>query len=586
MMLNKRSILLFFSAFLFISFVFPGDWVLAAKKFDFVQNKKRDLYEQEFSSLVPQMVLEQISEGLIRSTSEKEMMDRTLDTYLVERQSLFLNLAKENKVRDGLVLSNPTEKKFKKALAAQQKKIQEVEEKIDENLEKTRQIREEYQNSLVNEEKKNKTESDFNIFFNPLTNLFVKKTEKLLPDAEDEKVTLYKKDSSALYVPSENYKNNGPDSRAFEKEMVSAKINGFLDGTLTLYGDYFSVTCTLWLYPGRQVLGSITEVGKIRDCGTVASNIASYMAPLLANHMPVDIIFEVTPEEIVDKSSVTVDGIYYEKIPEKLVLDSGKHSIKVECKDYYSRMITYEFTGADKFVIQADMIKQENSELSVAILKPIKGTVYADGKFSGDILDGNIYGNFSADGSPVIGQFIAMDKDKKGNKQSFFYYVPEHLQQNGTVLAVNGTARDHESYVDKRRIWTYRAYTLLVLSMPFTLYSTGKYNSAVRAYNSKSFNDLDEVYRLQDRKNICLGITAACTGLFVIELVRYLIAANSVLPASVHKASSSEIHKAEEKQKKMYPVVETVLEQENDAADEQPDGDVEITEEKETSGEE
>lgn len=559
---QKVFLCLFSIAFIF-SNLFAEDWILAAKRFEFSQNKKRDVSEDELSMLLPQLVLEQISEGLIRNTSSKEMMDRTLESYLVERQSLFLQLSKDYKNRDSLVLTTDSKKKLDKAIRKQQEKIRETELKIEENLNKTEQIRAEYKKLVESQGDHQEAETDFNLFFNPLTNLFVKKTESLLPDTREEKIVLYKGDPSVLYEPGDSYRRNGLESRVFEKAIVNEKINGLIDGSLTVYGDYFSVTCSLYLYPGREKLGTITEVGKIRNCGTVAANLSSYFCPLITNHLPVEVYFEVSPEEIAGSAHVTVDGIYYEKVPEKLVLDAGKHTVKVECKDHYSRMISYEFIGSEKFLVQADMIKETKAELSVAMTKPVEGKIYADGKFAGEVLSDKYFGKFTAGGEPVIGHFTAREKDRSGKKASFFYYVPENLQVNDSMLAVNGKAIDHEAYIEKRRIWTYRAYTLLVLSMPFTLYYTGQYTSAVYAYNNKSMNDLDEVYRLQNAKNACLGVTAVCTGFFIIELIRYLKAANSVLPVNAHKASARELRKAEEWASKMTPPAANAVSEEN-----------------------
>lgn len=559
---QKVFLCLFSIAFIF-SNLFAEDWVLSAKRFEFSQNKKRDVSEDELSTLLPQLVLEQISEGLIRNTSSKEMMDRTLESYLVERQSLFLQLSKDYKNRDSLVLTTDSKKKLDKAIRKQQEKIRETELKIEENLNKTEQIRAEYKKLVESQGDHQEAETDFNLFFNPLTNLFVKKTESLLPDTREEKIVLYKGDPSVLYEPGDSYRRNGLESRVFEKAIVSEKINGLIDGSLTVYGDYFSVTCSLYLYPGREKLGTITEVGKIRNCGTVAANLSSYFCPLITNHLPVEVYFEVSPEEIAGSAHVTVDGIYYEKVPEKLILDAGKHTVKVECKDHYSRMISYEFIGAEKFLVQADMIKETKAELSVAMTKPVEGKIYADGKFAGEVLSDKYFGKFTAGGEPVIGHFTAREKDRSGKKASFFYYVPENLQVNDSILAVNGKAIDHEAYIEKRRIWTYRAYTLLVLSMPFTLYYTGQYTSAVYAYNNKSMNGLDEVYRLQNAKNACLGVTAVCTGFFIIELIRYLKAANSVLPVNAHKASARELRKAEEWASRMTPPAANAVSEEN-----------------------
>ncbi|WP_407400365.1 hypothetical protein [Treponema sp.] len=570
--LKKKVFLCLFSIFIVSSDFFADEWVLSAKKFEFAQNKKRDISEEELSTLIPQLLLEQISEGLIRNTSSKEMMDRTLESYLVDRQSLFLQLSRDYRKRDSLVLTTDNKKKLARAIKAQQKVIRETEIKIEENLDKTQQIKDEYRRSLEKESADTKVESDFNFFFNPFTNLFVKKKENLLPDPREERISLYKKDSAELYVPGESYRRNGLESRAFEKEMVGAKINGLIDGSLTVYGEYFSVTCSLYLYPGRDRLGTITEVGKVRECGKVAANVASYFCPLITNHMGVEVFFEVQPAEIVDRTHVTVDGIYYDKVPDRLILDAGKHTVKVECQDYHTRMISYEFIGAEKFLVSADMVKQTKADVSVALVKPEEGKIYADGKFAGEILSDSYFGKFTSTGEPIIGHFMAKRKDVSGEKASFFYYVPESIQTDDAVLTVNSKAIDHASYIDRRRIWTYRAYTLLILSMPFTLYYTGQYNSSVYAYNARSFNDLDEIYRLQKAKNICLGVTAVCTGFFVIELVRYLIAANSVLPANVHKASASELKKIEERAGKMVPaqpVVET-------SVDEQDNDDIEI----------
>lgn len=538
---------------------FAEDWILAAKKFDFSQNKKRDVSEDELASLVPQLILEQISEGIVRNTSSKEMMDRTLETYLVERQSLFLQLSKEYKKRDSLVLTIEKENKLRKAIDAQNKLIRETESKLDKNISESERLREEYRRKVEEEKTKHESpeETVFDLFFNPISNLFVKKEDRLLPDSQEEKIRLYKDDSSVLYVPGQSYKNEGCTGRSFEKEMINAKINGLLDGIITVYGEYFSVTCSLYIYPGRENLGTVTEVGKIRECGKVASSIASFLSPLVTNHMSVELLFDVTPVEIQDSTHVTVDGIFHEKIPEKLNLDAGKHTIKVETKGYHSRMITYEFTGSDRYIVKADMIKQKVSEETIVLVNPERGSVHADGKFSGDILTDVYSGKFTSTGEPVIGNFQVAEKEENGKRRGFFFYVPENIQEDGNVLAVKGKAIDHEAYIDKRRIWAYRAYAMVVLSVPFTLYYTGEFNSAVYAYNSRVMDDLNEVRRLERAKNICLGVTAVCTGFFVVELIRYLYAANSVLPEYAHKATAKDIKKASSRAGKIPPVVET-----------------------------
>ena len=119
--------------------------------------------------------------------------------------------------------------------------------------------------------------------------------------------------------------------------------------------------------------------------------------------------------------------------------------------------------------------------------------------------------------------------------------MPEILQKNQARLSVKGKTVNHSEYIDKRRIAAYRAYTALVLSVPFTLYSVGKNNSVTNAYNQGSLKDYDEVLKWRRYGTISSGITFACLGFFGFELARYLIAANSLLPSNAKEISSSEI---------------------------------------------
>ena len=112
---------------------------------------------------------------------------------------------------------------------------------------------------------------------------------------------------------------------------------------------------------------------------------------------------------------------------------------------------------------------------------------------------------------------------------------------------VKGKSVDNAAVIDKRRIWTYRGYTALVLSLPVTLFGTGKYNSSVNEYNSGYLGDISEVEKWNTVRIVSGGITIACASFFVFELVRYLRAASSVLPQNAVYADDDTIEAAREK---------------------------------------
>ena len=152
-----------FSLLLFLTEnIFCEPWILAAQKFDFDSGKNLNSAEQDLSSIMPQLIMEKISEGLSRNTTPQEMLDRSLNNLLVERQSLFLQLSKEIKTRDAIFLLSGSKKRIQKKISAQEKKIDEIKNQIDENLEKTHLLYEEFKNANSSQEEK--TETSLKIF--------------------------------------------------------------------------------------------------------------------------------------------------------------------------------------------------------------------------------------------------------------------------------------------------------------------------------------------------------------------------------------------------------------------------------------
>ena len=98
---------------------------------------------------MPQLILEQIAENSIRSVSSQEQLDRELYALQTERLSLFLQLSKENKTRDSLVLSKTNPRELKKAIREEEEKISEIEKKIDENLSAVQKTKEKYSRQIA-----------------------------------------------------------------------------------------------------------------------------------------------------------------------------------------------------------------------------------------------------------------------------------------------------------------------------------------------------------------------------------------------------------------------------------------------------
>ncbi|MBR6296023.1 MAG: hypothetical protein IKR40_06060 [Treponema sp.] len=503
---------------------FSEDWVLASTPFTFTQKGTQPSSQQSVAKLLPKLILDQIGTESIRVPPRTEMLDRTLENLRTERQSLFLQLSAAVKTRDSILLTEDSGRKLRKKIKESEKKIREIENQIDENLKKQQKAVAEVMGESVQEEKKK------NAFESFLAH-FTKEEAAVVSESVEETVAVYKSDSSLLFEPGDL----STDSREFEKSVIDAKINGLLYGTLTFYGNYFSATVELKIYPGGKSMGSVTEVGSLGGITEVASNIAQFISPLIVNSSGVKLYFDITPEDAASSARISVDGTVTQLSGYYILVPAGMHTLTVESPGYVEQSFTGFFRDSPSFFIHVPMSEQKNGTFSLYMKNPGDGTLYANGKSIGSESDD---AQVTIDGVPVIGQVIRTVPGDDGEDKviNSFYYVPEKLQVEGAELVVKAEPLDLGALIDKRRVWAYRGYTAFVLTLPLTFFAVGNYNQAYNGYLN-GVVEPDEVYGWHYLRLGAIGLTALAGGFFIFELVRYIHTASKVLPVEAKPGS-------------------------------------------------
>ena len=234
-------------------------------------------------------------------------------------------------------------------------------------------------------------------------------------------------------------------------------------------------------------------------------------------------------EEAAAKARLTVDGLVYLKVPQSLQVDASVHSLSVEAKGFETASFTYKFEGNEQYRIRISMTPAQNGVLNLRLKKPRDGIFYAKGLEASSVDATNQAAKVTVNGKSVLGIFKT---GKEDDATSAFFYIPENRAQDGLNLKVNAKPFNREQNIDKRRRWMYTAYTALICSMPFTFYVMGNSSAAAKAYNTDKRISYDEAKKWQTVSNVTAGISIGCGAWFVFELVRYLIAANQVLPAT------------------------------------------------------
>lgn len=533
MMKNKILFLffLFISSFAF-SETLSNKWVIAAEQFEVNQINQNDKFLEGISKTIPQLILEKLDANIVRNIYPDEKFERKQYELKKERMSLFLQLSSLIKTRDSFVLYNYTENELKLKQREQDKKINDVKKKINENLEKLKESEAQFEEDVKNyNSKQNQSKNDFQKFVDLFKHFFSSKDD--LYTTED--VAFYNNSFSNLYVRPAKLIGKPYESKEFELEMVNAKINTLLTGKINKVGDFYSITVDAYLYPGAKKIITVTDVGSANDFEMICTNIARSIIPVLSNAIPVEIVLHITNDDInFDQIDFFIDDALQLNVSDQIIVQSGVHYIQFVCPGYKSISTSYYFEGNKKYKIDITFEKEDIKTLNIQSIKPVQGTFYANGTVG---IQENEFSNkakIKINDTLILGSFISSD-----GKQGFFY-IPEKIVIENANLAVKLNLQNKGETVESRRKKMYWSYSLLTISLMPTLFTYGNLNSTINRYNNGK-ESLSTVKNWQTGFYVSAGISIGCGIFFVYELVRYLMAANQVVPNKARFAYQSEL---------------------------------------------
>ena len=530
-----RAVVLVFT-FLWTSFLplfgEDGKWVIAAQKFIYARGQTKNAVTSNIEETIPINILEKISRSLERNIMPNERFERENYKLRTERQSLYLQLSSEYKKRDSLVLNNYSDMRMKSELKAEEKKIKQIQEKLEKNIaeQKEKYEKAEAQMHLAAGEVDDDDNVELNeaeLVKNLIKNIF-EQSEDLITE---ENIALYKDSVESLFKTTVKVKETDYTEPLFEKEVVSSGINGLITGQITSYGDFISVAVDLYNYPGAKKIGSVMEVGEIKELDLITSEISRQILPMIVNTLPVKFVFSIEPEEAKEKLSIYVDDVLQKMENDTVSLDSGSHRIQFVSEGYKSAGVTYFFEGNKKYNIEVKFERPVIGHIQLQLKNELHGNIYANAEPALKFDDRN--SQISINGNTILGEFITEDNE------TAFFYIPKKQTFDGSAVTLNPKPRDRTEYVNTRRKWMYGAYTVFMISLIPTFYTFGNFQINKDLY-SKHQIDFETAKRWQTASNISSTISICCGVFWGIELIRYLVAANSVLPQNVKPGIVSE----------------------------------------------
>lgn len=518
---SKKSLFLVIN-FLFLNLLCAAEnrWTIAAQKFSYSKGQVSNSVTDATAVSIPADILENINKTLVRNVYPDEKLERARYESRKERQSLYLQLTSEYKKRDSLVLQNYSDSKMKKALGEANKKIDELEQKINANLSSLRaqenQLELEMEKVLNGEEINPFEDTELKRFSRFFKQIFTKEETVIL----SENILCYKNDNTALYEPAAALLEEDYTSHNFEKAVYSSGINALMTGNITGYGEYISVEVDVYLYPGAKKIASVMEVGSLNELDLITVSLANQIVPALTNSMPVEVSFSLSSDTAA-ACEIFIDDVLQNGNSKKITIDSGVHSIQFACKGYKTAETSYYFEGNKKYQIDVNLVELQEGILNISLKKPLNGQVIVNGRVADEVDDRHT--QIKINGNQILGDFISEDG------KTAFFYVPESNYYDGSYVTINPKPLDREKYLDTRRKWMYGAYSAFMVSLIPYFYTYGNLVNQANLYNDGKISR-DEAMKWQNSYNVCSGIVIGCGIFWGYELIRYLVAANSVLP--------------------------------------------------------
>lgn len=507
------------------------NWTLAASEFDLLQRVKEGDIAKSYTKTIPALILEQIAENLNRLPRAQEQLDRVLFDLKKKRLALFLQLSKEVKSRDAVLLNDYSERKLKRKLKESDKKIDDVEKQIAENLKQVQEEKDKRASQIELDKIRQKHLEEGN--FEALDTVKKKRTvaqyfkdmaKKENERIELENVTLYGSDFTKLFDAGKEKKDKGYKSFDFEKAVTDASINALIVGNITVYGNFVNVAVSLYRYPGCVLLASATDVGTKDDLKGIAISISNALTPKIADSMSVRLDIAITPEDIVNDVTIAIDDVVYAGGTRQIVIPSGVHTITFSRKGYVTESTSYAFSGSRDFKIDVALQEDKPSTLSLAFKKPLVGDIYANGVLQSKTSAQNRFSPITINNKQILGHFISE------NGVPCDFLIETKFMSEGAILIAGAKPYDRSDYIEKKRLWMYRAYSVLIVSLIPTFFCYGNNGATAFAYNKGRGIERDVAANWLLATNITTGISVACAAVFVYTLVRYLIAADTVLP--------------------------------------------------------
>lgn len=486
-------------------FLSADDWILAAVPFSANASQAELESAQKAANDLPNLILACLEGRGSHLLEESEIERRVRYELKEERKLLFSELSNEIRSRDAVMFNASSKKQKKKLEKEADKRIEEIREKISYNLQKD-------SNPLGEDPGVKKSSFAVN-----------QKVVYISDERPGDKISIkiWKNDTSLKF----DDKRPDEDFYEFEKRVLDEHICGIISGNVIERSGFLSITVELTVFPGGVITATLSDVGSLEDLPSLAAIMAKELYPFVLNSKPVQLHFEIMPEEAAKNARIYIDGALPQEVAE-IEVENGRHQIYIYSDGYEAKHFNYAFTETDEFIIQVKMSPKKIVNVAFEA-QAANQSLFAAG------LPVENPEHVSLKKGTTLGELSSPDGKKR-------YYVvknktnradPEDGPINGRIL-FEPVKDDYASMIEKNRASLYNSYAALLFSLPALFFTKGM---SIATKNSVLYHrdDQSSADQWNQYQNYTKAAAITLGANFLFQLGRYLYNADKILPVPV-----------------------------------------------------
>lgn len=317
-------------------------------------------------------------------------------------------------------------------------------------------------------------------------------------------------------------------TKSLAKDLYDRKANALITGKIKDISGYTLISVTMQTGLAKNPEITVKEAGRYEDINDTVETLATLLYANLQSLPERKINIELQPKTA--KLFINDNEIF--ETEKTLLVYANEIDVFASAEGFEPAKNHFKFGTESTYKLSINLRRKENLDIPVSVQEGTK--IFANTKELASEDNANDSKNIQLEDKKSVLEFENADGVK-----TFVVMDPKKLKLSDSPkkLTVKVNQKTAKSKIEKQRSIMYWSLAAVYVSLPTTLILTGFRNDKINAINSGRIPgtaaNLKQVKDMNIATNVMIGITSALAVNYFVQVILYLIKADSALPKTL-----------------------------------------------------